>query len=100
MDGTISFEQGGFLKSKILKDGQIKVKFPEKARQILLRILKFAQMQQPDQVRLELLKEIQHKMDSSPTVRFRQSEIALIDETLKELPEEISINLFALFQKK
>jgi hypothetical protein len=100
MDGIISFSEGGFLKSKVLKDGQIKVKLPNKARGVLHRIMTYAQLQQSDPVRAQLLKEILEKLDASPTVRFRQSEIALIDETLTGLPEEISINLFALFQKQ
>jgi hypothetical protein len=97
MDGTTSFS--GSLKPKVLKDGRVKVKLPEKARTVLQNVLIFSAHAQTDPLRRQLLKEILEKIDLSPTVRFRQSEIVLIDQTLNELPEEISINLFALIQK-
>ena len=78
---------------KLLKDGSLKIKFVGKSRGLLLDLVLWGQQGEEDPVRRELLKEIEAKLQESATVKLRMSEITLITELLKELPESYAIIL-------
>lgn len=83
------------MKLRTLKDGRVKIHFPGKSHGLLLDLVTWAQQGQQDQVRLELLREIEAKLRQSDTVALRMSEIQLITECLAELPESYAIILSA-----
>jgi hypothetical protein len=91
--GRNMFDFDPAIKAKLLKGNVVKLKLKEAGRQMMRGIIEFSMQDHPDLIRQMLLKEILHKIDSSPTLKLKEIEIILITEVLKELPQEITIQL-------